>query len=66
MIIHGEGDLGELPPSLKYPWSKFIGNVIKIGFDLVWQKNLINFIVKKDYIIVISENLDISLLFYLF
>jgi len=56
MVIHSEGDLGELTPSLKYSWSKCLGKVIKIGFGLVWQKNLINFTVKKDYIIVVSGN----------
>ncbi len=56
MVIHSEGDLGELTPSLKYPWSKCIGKVIKIGFGLVWQKNLIYFTVKKDHIIVVSGN----------
>ena len=55
-VIHSEGDLGELTPSLQYPWSKCIGKVIKIGFGFVWQKNLINFTVKEDYIIVVSGN----------
>jgi glycosyltransferase involved in cell wall biosynthesis len=55
-VIHSEGDLGELTPSLKYPWSECIGKEIKIGFGFVWQKNLINFTVKKDYIIVVSGN----------
>ena len=56
IVIHSEGDLGELTPSLKYHWSKCIGRVKKIGFGLLWQKNLINFKVKKDYIIVVSGN----------
>ena len=56
IVIHSEGDLGELTPSLQYPWSKCIGKVIKIGFGFVWQKNLINFTVKRDYIIVVSGN----------
>ena len=30
--------------------------VKKIGFGLLWQKNLINFKIKKDYIIVVSGN----------
>ena len=55
-VIHSEGDLGELTPSLKYKWSECIGKEIKIGFSFVWQKNLINFTVKKDYIIVVSGN----------
>ena len=56
MVIHSEGDLGELTPPLKYPWAKCIGKAIKVGFGFVWQKNLINFTVKKDYIIVVSGN----------
>ena len=56
LVIHSEGDFGELTPSLKYPWSKCIGKVKKVGFGLMWQKNLINFNIKKDYIIVVSGN----------
>ena len=55
-VIHSEGDLGELTPSLKYPWSNCIGKVIKIGFGFLWQNNLINYKIKKDYIIVVSGN----------
>ncbi len=56
LVIHSEGDFGELTPSLKYPWSKCIGKVKKVGFGFMWQKNLINFNIKRDYIIVVSGN----------
>ncbi len=56
IVLHSEGDLGELTPSLKYSWSKCIGKVIKIGFGLLWQRNLTNYKIEKDHIIVISGN----------
>ena len=37
LVIHSEGDFGELTPSLKYPWSKCIGKVEKLGLAS-WQK----------------------------
>ena len=55
-VIYSEGNSGELTPSLKYPWCKCIGKEIKIGFGFVWQKNLINFPVKRDCIIVVFGN----------
>ena len=56
MVIYSEGELGKLTPSLKYPWCVCIGKVIKIGLGFMWQKNLINFTVKRDHIIVVSGN----------
>ena len=55
-VIHSEGDLGELTPSLKYQWSECVGKIKKIGFGLVWQPDIINFKVKKNYIIIVSGN----------
>ena len=49
LVIHSEGDFGELTPSLKYPWSKCIGKVKKVGFGFMWQINLINFNIKREY-----------------
>ena len=56
IVIHSKGDLGELTPSFKYQWSKCIGRVIKIGFGLNWQKNLINYPIKRGDIVVVSGN----------
>ncbi len=55
-VLHGEGDLGNLTPSYQYTWSEYIGGSIKIGFGLLWQKNLINYKINKNDIVVISGN----------
>ena len=47
-VLHSEGDLGNLTPSLQYTWSKCIGKVIKIGFGCLWQNNLLRYKIQKD------------------
>ena len=55
-VLYSEGDLGKLTPSYQYTWSECIGRSIKIGFGLLWQKNLINYKINKNDIVVISGN----------
>jgi glycosyltransferase involved in cell wall biosynthesis len=55
-VLHSEGDLGNLTPSLQYTWSKCIGKVIKIGFGCLWQNNLLRYKIQKDDIVIISGN----------
>ena len=46
-VLYSEGDLGKLTPSHEYTWSERIGKSIKIGFGFLWQKNLVNYKIKK-------------------
>ncbi|MBH19577.1 MAG: hypothetical protein CL851_04035 [Crocinitomicaceae bacterium] len=55
-VLYSEGDLGKLTPSHQYTWSKCIGRSIKIGFGLLWQKNLVNYKIKKNDIVIVPGN----------
>ena len=51
-----EGDLDEITPNVEYSWSKYIGNTTKLGFGILWQKNLLKYKIEKNDIIVIGGN----------
>ena len=62
--LHSEGDLGNLTPFHQYTWSECLGKSIKIGFGLLWQKNLVKYKIKKNDIVIVLEILDISLPYF--
>ena len=55
-VLYSEGDLGKLTPSHEYTWSERIGKSIKIGFGFLWQKNLVNYKIKKNDIVIVPGN----------
>lgn len=55
-VLYSEGDLGKLTPFHQYTWSECIGRSIKIGFGLLWQKNLISYKINKNDIVIVAGN----------